>query len=117
MTHLFGQHHSYGRGGLALIGVGMGLHLASGTFNQAALARNRARAAACCWILAASLFLAWMLLPIVGEQLLRTEVGYAGATAVLALTLAAVYRRSQRPGSSAVAAGAQSASTDRAIAR
>jgi O-antigen/teichoic acid export membrane protein len=117
MTHLFGQHHSYNRAGLALIGVGMGLHLVSGTLNQAALARNRARAAACCWILAASLFLAWMLLPIVDDQLLRTEVGYAGATAVLALTLTAVYRSSGRSAPSAAAGEAHSASTDRAIAR
>ncbi|TMK25560.1 MAG: hypothetical protein E6G62_04900 [Actinobacteria bacterium] len=59
-----------------------------------------------------------MLVPVLDDQLLRTEVGYAGATAVLALTLAAVYRRSrERPGSRAAPAGAQSASTDRAIAR
>jgi hypothetical protein len=117
MSHLFGQHHSYNRFGLALIGVGMGLHLASGTLNQAALARNRARAAACCWMLTAALFLAWMLSPLIGEQLLRTEVGYAGATAVLASTLAVVYRRSQGRAGSSAPAGAHSASTDRAIAR
>jgi O-antigen/teichoic acid export membrane protein len=93
MAHLFGQHHSYNRFGLALIGVGMGFHLASGTLNQAALARNRARAAAACWVLAATLFLVWMLLPVVHEQLLRTEIGYAGATALLAITLAALHRR------------------------
>ena len=46
MRHLFGQHYAYDRFGLALIGVGMGLHLASGALNQAALARDRARAAA-----------------------------------------------------------------------
>jgi O-antigen/teichoic acid export membrane protein len=117
MSHLFGQHHSYDRFGLALIGVGMGLHLVSGTLNQAALARNRARAAACCWMLTAAAFLAWMLSPIIGDQLLRTEVGYAGATAVLATTLAVVYRRSQGRAGSSAPAGAHSASTDRAIAR
>jgi O-antigen/teichoic acid export membrane protein len=118
MSHLFGQHHDYDRFGLALIGIGMGLHLVSGTLNQAALARNRARAAAVCWLLAASAFLAWMLLPIVGDQLLRTEVGYAGATALLALMLAAVYRRTAgAQGSASWPGGAQSASTDRAIAR
>jgi O-antigen/teichoic acid export membrane protein len=117
MSHLFGQHHSYDRFGLALIGVGMGLHLVSGTLNQAALARNRARAAACCWMLTAGLFLAWMLSPLVGDQLLRTEIGYAGATAVLASTLAVVYRRSRGEAGSSVPAGAHSASTDRAIAR
>ncbi len=47
--------------GLALIGVGMGLHLCSGALNQAALARDRARAAAGCWLLAAALFVGWML--------------------------------------------------------
>ncbi len=125
MSHLFGQHFSYGRYGLALVGVGMGLHLASGTLNQAALARDRARGAAACWGLAAVLFLAWMLTPTVSEQLLRTEIGYAGATAVLALALAVLYRsggagRLPVPGESATGqAGGppQSASIERAIAR
>jgi O-antigen/teichoic acid export membrane protein len=117
MTHLFGQHFSYGRFGLALVGVGMGLHLASGALNQAALARDRARAAACCWGLAAGLFLLWMLTPAVSEQLLRTEIGYAGATAVLALALGVVYRRG-RPDATAPRRGErQAASTARAIAR
>jgi O-antigen/teichoic acid export membrane protein len=92
----FGQHYSYKGTGLALIGIGMGLHLTSGALNQAALARDRARAAAACWLLAAALFVAWMLTPAIGDQLLRTEVGYAGATAVLALALAALYRRGTR---------------------
>jgi O-antigen/teichoic acid export membrane protein len=105
----FGQHYSYGRFGLALIGVGMGLHLISGALNQAALARDRARAAAGCWMLAAALFLAWMLTPAVHDQLLRAEIGYAGATAVLAAALAGLYRRG--------GAAAQSASIERAIAR
>ena len=83
MEHLFGQHYTYNRVGLALVGVGMGLHLASGALNQAALARDRARAAAVCWLIAAAAFLAWMLTPAVSEQLLRTEIGYAGATALL----------------------------------
>jgi O-antigen/teichoic acid export membrane protein len=112
MSHLFGQHYTYGRVGLALVGLGMGLHLTSGALNQAALARNRARAAAGCWLLAATLFLAWMLSPIVSEQLLRTEIGYLGATTLLAALLATLYRRG------APASGvAQTASTDRAIAR
>ncbi|HSZ68762.1 MAG TPA: hypothetical protein VK756_00210 [Solirubrobacteraceae bacterium] len=90
---LFGQHYSYGRFGLALIGLGMGMHLASGALNQAALARNRARAAATCWMIAALAFLAWMLTPLVGEQVLRAELGYFGATSLLALLLALLYRR------------------------
>ena len=94
MGHLFGQHYSYGRFGLSLIGLGMGLHLASGALNQAALARDRARAAAACWGAAALAFLAWMLTPAVSEQVLRTEIGYAGATGLLALALTALYRHS-----------------------
>jgi O-antigen/teichoic acid export membrane protein len=94
MRHvLFGQHFIYGRVGLALIGVGMGLHLVSGALNQAALARDRAGAAATCWLTAAAAFVAWMFLPAVSNQLLRAEIGYAGATALLALLLAFLYRR------------------------
>jgi len=108
----FGQAFSYNRFGLALIGVGMGLHLTSGALNQAALARDRARAAAGCWICAAAVFLVWMLSAPVSEQLLRAEIGYAGATALLALMLGTLYRRG-----TAATARAQAASTDAAIAR
>jgi O-antigen/teichoic acid export membrane protein len=102
MRHLFGQHYSYDRFGLALVGLGMGLHLASGALNQAALARDRARAAALCWLLAAGAFLGWMLIPAVADQLARTEIGYAGATGLLALLLWALYRKgSQSPRASA----------------
>jgi O-antigen/teichoic acid export membrane protein len=89
----FGQDYSYKGAGLALIGVGMGLHLCAGALNQAALARDRARAAAACWLLAAALFVGWMLLPAISEQLLRLEVGYAGATGLLALALTLLYRQ------------------------
>ncbi len=104
----FGQNFDYKGTGLALIGIGMGLHLCSGALNQAALARDRARAAACCWLLAAALFVGWMVLPAVSEQLLRAEIGYAGATALLALALALLYRQGT---------SAQAAPTDAAIAR
>ncbi len=117
MTHLFGQQFSYGRFGLALVGVGMGLHLASGALNQAALARDRARTAACCWGVAAVLFLIWMLTPAVSEQLMRTEIGYAGATAVLALLLGVVYRRGRPAAPARPDDDGQSASTAPAIAR
>jgi O-antigen/teichoic acid export membrane protein len=108
----FGQTFSYNRFGLALIGIGMGLHLTSGALNQAALARDRARAAAVCWACAAVAFIVWMFSSPVSEQLLRTEIGYAGATALLASMLAVLYRRG-----SGVPARDQSASTDAAIAR
>jgi O-antigen/teichoic acid export membrane protein len=90
---LFGQQYSYGRVGLALIGAGMGLHLISGALNQAALARDKARAAAACWLVAAAAFVVWMVIPAISDQVLRVEIGYAGATALLAAALAALYRR------------------------
>jgi O-antigen/teichoic acid export membrane protein len=93
MSHLFGQAFAYNRLGLALIGIGMGFHLISGALNQAALAREHARAAAGCWLLAAVVFLAWMISPVIGNEVWRAEAGYAGATAMLALLLAGLYRR------------------------
>ncbi len=97
MSHiLFGQTYTYNRVGLALVGLGMGMHLASGTLNQAALARNRARAAALCWLAAALVFLGWMFVPAVSEQVLRAEIGYLGATTLLAVLLGALYRRGRQ---------------------
>jgi hypothetical protein len=74
----------------------MGMHLTAGTLNQAALARERAQAAAACWLIAAVLFVAWMLTPAVSNQLLRAELGYLAATTVLAILLLRLYRRGAR---------------------
>jgi O-antigen/teichoic acid export membrane protein len=93
MRHLFGQAFAYNRFGLAAIGLGMGFHLTAGALNQSALARGHARAAAACWATAAVLFVAWMFTHVVREQVLRAELGYAGAAALLALALAWLYRR------------------------
>ena len=46
MDLLFDDAFTYGRWGLALVALGMGAHLAAGTLNQAALARDRAGTAA-----------------------------------------------------------------------
>jgi O-antigen/teichoic acid export membrane protein len=94
MDLVFGASFDYSRWGLAVIALGMGFHLAAGTLNQAALARGRDRAAAGAWLLAAAAFVVWMLAPVVGDELLRAEVGYAGATALLCALLAALYARS-----------------------
>lgn len=91
MKALFGQSFSYGRFGLALIGLGMGMHLVSGALNQAALARDQARAAVVCWAVAAVAFVGWMLAPLVSEEVLRTELGYLGATSLLAAMLGYLY--------------------------
>jgi O-antigen/teichoic acid export membrane protein len=93
MQHVFGYRYPYGRLGLAVVAVGMGLHLAAGTLNQAALARAQAGRAALLWLTAAALFVLWMLLAPIGEEVRRTEVGYAGAAGLLALGLALLYRR------------------------
>jgi O-antigen/teichoic acid export membrane protein len=93
LHHVFHNTVHYQRLGLAVIGLGMGLHLSSGALNQAALARGQAAAAAALWLTAAAIFVVWMLVGIVPNQILRTEVGYAGAAGLLALALSALYRR------------------------
>jgi O-antigen/teichoic acid export membrane protein len=93
MGVLFDDKATYGRFGLAAVALGMGAHLAAGTLNQAALARDRAGAAAAAWLVSAATFVAWMLLPIVGDELTRAELGYLGGAALLCALLTAVYRR------------------------
>jgi O-antigen/teichoic acid export membrane protein len=92
MDVVFGQDYDYGRLGLAVIAVGMGFHLCAGTLNQAALARGRDRAAATMWLAAAAAFAVWMVLPLVDDELVRAEVGYAGCAALLCAMLRALYR-------------------------
>jgi O-antigen/teichoic acid export membrane protein len=107
MTALLGDHgFHYARLGLALVGLGMGLHLVSGTLNQAALARGQASWAAVCWLTAAGLFVVFMILPAVHSEVTRVEVGYFGATAILCLLLTLVYRAGrprQAPAAAAIA--------------
>jgi O-antigen/teichoic acid export membrane protein len=102
---------AYGRLGLALVGIGMGLHLVSGTLNQAALARGRAPIAAAAWLVSAALFVAFVA---TGggsghAEVTRVEVGYFGATAVLCALLWLLYRRPGRPAQRAPAARAMRA--------
>ena len=95
---MFDIERELGRFGLALVGIGMGFHLIAGTLNQAALARGQALGAAIAWMLSAGAFLGWMFSPAIGDQLLRTEVGYCCATALLACGWPLVYRAgSARP--------------------
>ena len=93
MDVLFDDAAEYGRWGLAVVALGMGAHLAAGTLNQAALARDHAHAAALAWIVSAALFVGWMLTPIVDDELVRAEVGYLGAASLLCGLLTIVYRR------------------------
>jgi O-antigen/teichoic acid export membrane protein len=83
----------YGRVGLAVVGLGMGLHLTAGTLNQAALARGRNAQAAVAWLSAAALFIAVMLSGAISNQVTRVEVSYFTAALVLCGLLTAIYRR------------------------
>jgi O-antigen/teichoic acid export membrane protein len=94
MTALLGNKgFHYGRLGLAVVGLGMGLHLVSGTLNQAALARGRSNAAAVAWLCAAGLFVALVATPTIANQVTRVEVGYFVAALVLCGLLWGLYRR------------------------
>ena len=92
-TFLGDKGFSYDRGGLAIVAVGMGFHLIAGTLNQAALARRRAGLAAAAWLLSAALFVAWMVSPVVEDEVLRVETGYFGAAFILSCLLFGLYRR------------------------
>jgi O-antigen/teichoic acid export membrane protein len=92
-TFLGDKGFTYERGGLALVAIGMGFHLIAGTLNQAALARRRAGLASVAWLLSAALFVAWMVSPIVNDEVLRVETGYFGAAFVLSGLLFGLYRR------------------------
>jgi O-antigen/teichoic acid export membrane protein len=107
MTALLGNKgFTYGRWGLALVGLGMGFHLVSGTFNQAALARGRNRQAAVAWLTAAALFVVLMLIPAISSEVTRVEVSYFTATLLLCVLLSALYRRGPAPASAAIAGSA-----------
>ncbi|HEY2650285.1 MAG TPA: hypothetical protein VGI50_00075 [Solirubrobacteraceae bacterium] len=94
MTALLGDKgFHYARLGLFVVGLGMGLHLISGTLNQAALARDRSGIASVAWLCSAALFLALVATPTIANEVTRVEVGYFVATLVLCGLLWAVYRR------------------------
>lgn len=93
MTALLGDKgFHYARWGLALVGLGMGLHLVSGTLNQAALARGRAQVASLAWLVSAGAFVAFVATPTISSEVARVEVGYFGATLILCGLLWTVYR-------------------------
>jgi O-antigen/teichoic acid export membrane protein len=93
MHVIFGKHHDYGRLGLVLVAIGMGVYLAAATLNQAALARGRTRQAAICWVAAALAFVIFMLIPIGSDRVLQVEAGYLGGATLLCVLLYALYRR------------------------
>ena len=91
MQVAFGDKFEYDRAGLVLVGVGMGFYLAAATLNQAALAHGKVRPAAACWLLCATVFIAWNLMgPL--DLFRQIEVGFAVGAAVLCGSLALVIR-------------------------
>jgi O-antigen/teichoic acid export membrane protein len=100
MTAFLGDKgFSYGRVGLAVVGLGMGFHLAAGTLNQAALARGRNALAAVAWLSAAALFVVLMLSGAISNEVTRVEVSYFTAALVLCGLLTVIYRRGPAPAS------------------
>jgi O-antigen/teichoic acid export membrane protein len=95
MDILFGSDTDYGRAGLALIAVGMGLYLAGATLNQALLARGLTRQAAACWVVSAAAFVGFLLIPGWDDRVLQLEVGYASGAALLCALLYWLYRQPQ----------------------
>jgi O-antigen/teichoic acid export membrane protein len=95
MDVLFGSDTDYGRWGLALIAVGMGLYLVAATLNQAALARGHAKQAAACWVASAAAFVGFLLIPGWEDRVVQVEVGYAAGAAVLCALLYWLYRRAE----------------------
>ncbi|MGH2914470.1 MAG: lipopolysaccharide biosynthesis protein [Solirubrobacteraceae bacterium] len=96
MTAVLGHKgFDYGRVGLAVVGIGMGLHLISGTLNQAALARDQATPAAIAWLSAVALFSAYVALGggHAAAEVTHVEVGYCGSAAILTALLWLLYRR------------------------
>ncbi len=98
MGAVFGQDATYGRVGLAAVGLGMGLHMTAGALTQAALARGRVAAASAIWLGCGAGFLAALLAGTGAPGVERAELSYAAATAVLAAGLALVYRSGGRDG-------------------
>ena len=94
IMHLaFGGNFDYARGGLVMVAAGMGLYLSAATLNQAALAHAQAKQAAVAWVLTATAFLVWLLLPF-DDRVLQLEAGYLGAAGLLCALLYGLYRRS-----------------------
>ena len=93
MDLLFGGNFDYGRGGLVLVALGMGLYLSAATLNQALLAHARAPQSAACWVACAVVFVLFLLLVEFDDRVLQVEVAFIGAAALLAGSLYALYRR------------------------
>jgi O-antigen/teichoic acid export membrane protein len=93
MDVLFGGDFHYGRGGLVLVSIGMGLYLSAATLNQALLAHGRAPHSARAWVACAAAFALFLLLADFDDRVLQVEIAFVGAAATLCALLWTLYRR------------------------
>jgi p-aminobenzoyl-glutamate transporter AbgT len=92
MNLLFGGEYDYGRGGLVLVALGMGLYLSAATLNQALLAHDRAGRASAVWAVTAAAFVLFLLLVELDDRVLQVELAFTGAAVCLSSALYALYR-------------------------
>jgi O-antigen/teichoic acid export membrane protein len=93
MDVLFGGDFDYGRWGLVLVSIGMGLYLSAATLNQALLAHGRAQQSCVAWVGCAAVFGLFLLLADFDDVVLQVEVAFVGAAATLCTLLWLLYRR------------------------
>jgi O-antigen/teichoic acid export membrane protein len=84
---------TYPREDLLIVTAGMGLYLAAVGINAAVLAQGQVRRSALRWVACAVLFVVWILVPLVDDVFLRTEVGFTAAAGVLCALLYRLYAR------------------------
>jgi O-antigen/teichoic acid export membrane protein len=94
LMHLaFGEKFDYDRLGLLIVTAGMGLYLSAVTINQACLAQGQVRRASLRWIGCAVFFVAWCLVPVIGDEFRRVEIGFTLTAGALLAILYVIYRR------------------------
>jgi O-antigen/teichoic acid export membrane protein len=89
----FGKKFDYDRVGLLIVTAGMGLYLSAVTINQACLAQGQVRRASLRWIGCAVFFVGWCLLPVIGNEFRRVEIGFTVTAGALLTMLYVIYRR------------------------
>ena len=94
LMHLaFGEKFDYDRLGLLIVTAGMGLYLSAVTINQACLAQGQVRRASARWIACAAFFVVWCVVPLIGDEFRRVEIGFTATAAALLAMLYVIYRR------------------------
>lgn len=96
MEVAFGDSFAYPRADLVLITIGMTMYLAATTLSQAVLAHGKAAIAAFCWVGSAAILLVWSIAPWI-DVIRRVEIGFAGASLLLAVCLWAALTRPNSP--------------------